>query len=331
MCQPPVLPALLASLLALSACSKAPEPAFVTTRYEIMATSVVVELPTEQAALAPRVREVFEEVEATANEWRPGSPLALVNNAAGGAPVMIPPALEALISRSLRLADQTDGAFDPTWAALWGLWDFRAERPQLPDPAEISARLPLVDFRRVELDTAAHTVRLPETGMKLGLGGIAKGYALDLAVAQLHEAGVRDFLLQAGGQVYAGGQKEGASWRTGIRHPRGGPEEIFGVMALSDRSASTSGDYERFFELDGRRYHHVLDPRTGWPAKEARSVTVVAADATLADGLSTALMVMGLGPGLALVETLAGVEAVVMDEEGRVWRSSGAAVELVGP
>lgn len=297
----------------------APRPAYRTFRAEVMATTVAVTLPAGPGAeeAAEPVFEVFRRVDAEMSEWKEGSPLAAVNRSAGGVAVRVPEELRSLVRRGVEIGELTGGAFDVTWAALWGLWDFKAAEPRLADPAEIARRVQLVDYRQVEIDDPAGTLRLPRAGMKIGLGGIAKGYALDRAAAALDARGVGSFLLVSGGQVLARGNKGDRPWRVGIRKPRGGPEEYFATVELSDASVSTSGDYESYFVLDGVRYHHILDPRTGMPARGLQSATVVAADATLADALSTALMVMGSQRGLALVERLPGVEAVLIEEGGR--------------
>ena len=159
--------------------------------------------------------------------------------------------------------------------------------------------------------------------MRIGVGGIAKGHALDLAVAELRRSGADSFTLTAGGQVYAAGTKEGRPWRIGVRDPRSAPEDFFAILEVSDLSVSTSGDYERFFEQDGVRYHHILDPRTGWPAKGLRSATVVSADAALADALSTAVMVLGKEEGLALIDRVPSAQALVVDHAGGVHRTRG--------
>jgi thiamine biosynthesis lipoprotein len=223
----------------------------------------------------------------------------------------------------MNIGEMTGGAFDITWAALWGLWDFRSPHPTVPDSAEAARRAALVDYRKVEIDDAAGTVRLAAPGMKIGLGGIAKGYALDLAARALRTSGVTDFLILGGGQVYAGGRKNGRPWTVGIRDPRGAATDYFATVGVTDVSVSTSGDYESYFILNGIRYHHILDPRTGMPARGLRSATVISPDATLADALSTALIVMGPRPGMALVERLSNVEAVLVDDRGMVLTSSG--------
>jgi thiamine biosynthesis lipoprotein len=298
-----------------------------------MSTTVRVTVPASEHAEADAeaVFAVFRGVDARMSEWKESSPLAAVNHAAGDGPVPVPADLVGLLERSVEIARLTDGAFDPTWAALWGLWDFRAAEPTVPGAAEIERRAALVDYRRLEIDAAEGTVRLPEEGMQLGLGGIAKGYALDRAVETLRRRGVDSFLLVAGGQVYAVGRKHGGSggqpdrpWRVGIRDPRGPADDFFAEIELTDASASTSGDYESFFIEGGVRYHHVLDPRSGRPARSGvTGATVVSADATLADALSTALVVMGEERGLALVERLDGAEALVVTTTGK-WRATPA-------
>jgi thiamine biosynthesis lipoprotein len=295
-----------------------------------MATRIDVTVP-EGAAVTPDeaakiVFEVFRRVDGWASEWKEGSALTRVNRSAGGVPVVVPLELIRLIQRGLDLSQRSGGTFDITWAALWGVWDFKAEVPLLPDPQLLEARLKKVDYRRVEVDEDSGTLRLPEEGMLIGLGGIAKGYALDRAGEALRARGVDSFNLSAGGQVLTAGlaHLEGEAprpWRVGIRDPRGGVEDYFASIEVSDASIATSGDYERFFMLDGVRYHHILDLRTGKPARVARSATVLCAEATLADALSTALMVLG-PEGLGVVERAA-CEGVVVDAEGGVHRSVG--------
>jgi thiamine biosynthesis lipoprotein len=260
------------------------------------------------------------------SEWKASSPLSAVNAAAGREPVAVPDDLRDVIRRGIEIGALTDGAFDVTWAALWGLWDFTTDEPRVPADDEIARRAALVDFRAVRIDDEAGTVFLPRAGMMIGLGGIAKGCALDVAARALRERGVRDFLVSAGGQMMVGGSPEGAAgrpWRIGIRDPRGAPDDFFAFVEVTDASVSTSGDYERFFEVDGVRYHHLLDPRTGRPARGLRSATVVSPDATLADALSTAFMILGRDRALALAERLPEVEAVLVDDDGAVHVTSG--------
>ncbi len=290
----------------------------------IMAAPIEVTLPGgEGRAAAEIVFDVFREVDAEMSEWKPTSPLSAVNAAAGDHPVAVPRPLLEVVQRGLAIGARTDGAFDVTWAALWGLWDFKAEKPRVPDEEEIRARIALVDFRAVRIDEASASIYLPRKGMMIGLGGIAKGYALDLSAARLRAAGVSDFLISAGGQLYAGGRNGARAWRAGIRDPRGTPADYFTALTLQDVSLSTSGDYERFFVLDGRRYHHILDPRTGRPAEGPRSVTVISPDATLADAMSTAMLVLGRARALELAAADERLEVVIVDADGGVHVSGG--------
>ena len=298
---------------------------------EAMHTRVAVTLP-DSATATDAARAAFEavrRVDVEMNEWRPGSPLAEVNRQAGGTPQPVPPGLRAVLRRSIAIGHATGGAFDVTWAALWGLWDFDANPPRLPDPAEVKRRAGLVDFRRIELDEGAGTVRLPVAGMAIGLGGIAKGWALDTAAAELRARGVTDFLLDAGGQLLAGGTHAGQPWQVGVRDPRGKPDAVLARLRLGDESLATSGDYERFFEIHGVRYHHVLDPRTGWPARGLRAVMCVAREAALADAVPKAVMVLGWRRGVALARAL-GVELAAVDERGRLRMTPGMRQRRIG-
>lgn len=302
---------------------------FATFTGEAMATTWQVTLPAgaASAAAADECFALFRRLDLELSEWQEGSPLSAVNRAAGEAPVAVPDELFGLVTRAVEIGRETEGAFDISWAALWGLWDFRAAVPTLPEPAAITARRALVDYRRIVLEPAARTLFLPEAGMKLGLGGIAKGYALERAGALLDKRGFENFLLVSGGQVYARGSRGGRPWQVGVRDPRGERDEIFATLPLADGSLSTSADNESFFVVDGVRYHHILDPQTGWPSKGVRSATVLAADPTLADALSTAVMVLGKERGLA-VATRLGAEALVVDDHGELAMTPGLAARL---
>lgn len=311
-----------------SASSESAPPPLVTRFAEAMSTTIEVTLPDSEsaAAQADSVFGLFRSIETRMSEWRPGSPLTAVNEAAGKGGAPVPPDLMAVVEKGIEIGRMTEGAFDISWAALWGLWDFKSKTPVPPPIAERRAAAKLVDYRKVAVDRARGFVRLPEAGMKIGLGGIAKGHALDEAARYLREQGVETFLLSAGGQIYAGGRKgDGSPWSIGVRDPRGEPDDFFVIVNVEDRSLSTSGDYESWFLHDGIRYHHILDPRSGDPARGLRCATVLADDATLADALSTALLVMGLDAGLDLVERLPGIEALVVDDSARVYSTSGFA------
>ncbi len=304
---------------------------FAQRQAQSMATRVVVLLEEGDRVdeNAGRVFEIFEDVDRTMSEWKDTSPLSQVNRQAGEGPVVLAPSLLAVLERSILIAEQTNGAFDPTWAALWGLWNFRSASPELPKDKEIQAAIAAVDWRKLRVDSSDGTAQLLQRGMKVGLGGIVKGYALDRSAEELRSHGVANFVISTGGQVYASGLREGHPWRVGIRDPRGSEEDFFTLLEVSNKSVSTSGDYERFFMKDGVRYHHILDPRTGRPARGLRSATVVSSDATLADALSTALMVLGPEEGLALATRWDGVEAVLVDARGAVLVTPGLEQTLI--
>jgi len=271
----------------------------------------------------------IERIEAFLSSWRETSETSAVNRAAGHGPVRVSQELFNLLRRSLRVSKLTGGAFDPTFAAAGALWDFQAATPRLPEAGALARALELVDYRRVRLDPEAVTVELPRPGMRIGFGGIGKGYAANRAVLVMQETGVAGALVNAGGDVVAYGHQDGgAPWRVGIADPLVAGR-IFAYLEVTDQAVVTSGDYERFVVIDGERYAHILDPRTGWPVRGVRSVTVVCPDGELADALATAVFVLGVEEGLRLAEALHGVEALVVDGEGRIHYSSNLKARLL--
>ena len=271
------------------------------------------------AALDAAVAEM-RRVEDLMTTWRP-SALTRLNDAAGRGPQTVPPELARLIARALEIGRLTKGAFDVTYYGVGKLWDFKAEPPRIPDEAAIARALERVGFARVTVDLDASTVTLPE-GMAIGLGGIAKGYGVDRAMAVLMQHGVEHAIVNAAGDLKALGRKQGELWRIAIKHPRD-RERVLAVVPLSNTCLVTSGDYERFFEHDGERYHHIIDPRTGYPSKGCMSATVTAPDAAFADALATALCVLSPDEGLALIEGLERVEAFLVGQDGELRVTSG--------
>jgi thiamine biosynthesis lipoprotein len=271
-----------------------------------------------------RQREVaiaeIERVEDLMTDWR-ASPLTELNASAGEGARVVPEELARLIERALRLGALTGGAFDVTYAGAGQLWDFKADPPRIPDADALREAVSHVGFARIVVDLEASTVEVP-AGMRLGLGGIAKGYGVDRSMQVLLEHGIEHAIVSAGGDLKVLGLKFGESWQIAIRHPRD-EERVLAVLPVSNTCVMTSGDYERFFEWEGRRYHHILDPRTGEPATGCMSATVVAPDAADADALATALCVLDPATGLALVERLDRVEALLVGMDGKVHASSG--------
>lgn len=282
----------------------------------------------DDARTAGAIEESFREVDRLdqlMSVWKPGSDILRLNAAAGAHPVPVDREVLAVLRLAVRAGDWTNGKFDVTFGVLSGLWKFDAqnEDDRIPDPAEVASRLPLIDYRQLEINETAGTAFLRKKGMSAHLGGIGKGYAVDRAADILRRAGLRDFLIQFGGDLYVSGLHDGRPWALGIRDPRGPEDRIFASVALSDATFSTSGDYERFFLAGGRRYHHILDPALGEPARGSRSVTIVAKEGAIADALSTGVFVMGPAAGMALVERLPDVDAVIVTDRNEVMVSSG--------
>lgn len=261
------------------------------------------------------VQEVFARVDTQLSEWKESSAITRVNQSAGIQSVACPEFVCESVKFALSIAHKTEGAFDPTWACMWEFWDFK--EPRIPSTDDVQQRLHLVDWSKVIV--IKNTIFLEEKGMMVGLGGIGKGIALDESRDLLLEQGITEFMLNTGGQVTVHGESK----VIGIRKPDGLPSEIIGRVTIQNQSISTSGDYEKYFEMDGLRFHHIIDPRTGFPAKGVRSVTVIAEDATYADAFATALFVMGVKDGMALVESLKGIEALFIDDAGSLQQSTG--------
>jgi thiamine biosynthesis lipoprotein len=266
----------------------------------------------------------FERLDGLMSVWREGSDVQRLNAAAGKQPVRVSADVREVLRVARQVSDWTDGKFDVTFGALSGLWKFDHDQDnRIPDPQEVRRHLSLIDYGAVDVDERAGTVFLRREGMRVHLGGIGKGYAVDRAVDTLRRRGLSDFMIQSGGDMYVMGRRGERPWRVGIRDPRGPADRSFATLDLSAGAISTSGDYERFFVKEGRRYHHILDPDRGEPARGCRSVTIVTGRATLADGLATGVFVLGPGPGMALIERLPGVEGVIVTDKNEVLISSG--------
>lgn len=260
-----------------------------------------------------------------------GSDLQRINDAAGKEPVQVRPETIYVLRRALEIAALSNGAFDPTIAPLLELWGFGGESPALPPPDQLARARELVNYRLVEIDEERMTVFLPRPGMKLDLGGIAKGYIVDRGQVLARDSGSASFI-NAGGDISISGRKPGGDdWRIGVQDPHE-PGRLLAVITMGEGSVVTSGDYQRFFEVNGQRYHHILDPHTGMPALGLSSVTVVSTDTTTADGLATAVFVLGREAGMALVESLPDVDALLVNNDGELSISSGleGRVEVLG-
>jgi thiamine biosynthesis lipoprotein len=285
------------------------------TRPAFGSIATVTVLAAEPALAAAGIEAAFaqlDRVDWAMNEWREGSPLHRLN-ASAGRWVALPADLCRVLAVAKEAAERTGGLFDPTWAALSDLWRFDGSGT-VPEAAALRARCPLVDHRGLTLRPRGGgcEARLSRPGMRVGLGGIAKGFGLDGAARALRALGLRDFLLQAGGDLYAAGSRGGEPWRVAVRDPAR-PGGALAALDVSDRAFSTTGDDQHAFEAGGRRYHHVIDPRTCAPATASRSVTVLARSAVVAEVVGKAAFVAGGEAALAIA---------------REWE---AAVVVVGP
>ncbi|MDP7008284.1 MAG: FAD:protein FMN transferase [Phycisphaerales bacterium] len=307
---------LVATCLQLVSCSEK-TPCTQATK-QIMGTQIQVTAP---AYCHEIVFRIFEEVDQEMSEWKQHSPLTSVNKNAGKQPTVVPPELFDTVKRSLRIAELSEGAFDPTWASLWNLWKFDGTN-FVPTQEQVDAILPTVSWRHVVLNAERTTITLPK-GSMLGLGAIAKGVALDKARDALLALGEQNFMIVAGGQVLVHGRNNGRLWRIGIRDPEMSQNDYFAVLDSTDTCLSTSGNYEKFFIKDGVRYHHIIDPRTGFPARGTKSVTVICKDATLADALSTACFVLSPEQGISLCAQFENIEVLIIDSQGSTHQSKG--------
>ncbi|NLJ81324.1 MAG: FAD:protein FMN transferase [Firmicutes bacterium] len=270
--------------------------------------------------LLDRSFQEMERLEGILSRFVPGSDLAQVN-AQAGSWVQVDQALADLLALALEAAEISGGAFDPTIGAVIELWGFGSKEPKVPPASELALALKTVDYRQVGLDRAENRVRIP-VGTVLDLGGIAKGYIVDQTAKMLRANGVKHAIINAGGDLAViGARPDGNPWRVGVQDPDQ-PSEIRWVLPLQEQSVVTSGDYQRFFVEDGKSWHHLLDPKTGYPASGLRSVSVISSNTAYGDALATAIFILGMEKGRQLVQNLPGVEAILMAGE-EVWISSG--------
>lgn len=325
---------LLGAPAAADASAPAPAPTFVPERVhgdgKAMGTHVVFAAYTTPAVDTAKTRAAFEaalteikRIETSMTTWRPDSEVSRINLAAGKSAVAVGDETFAVIKESVHTSEISEGTFDITFHTLHGLWKFDEDLdPHPPTDKDIKKRLAFLGWQNIKLDEAKKSVMLTKAETQISLGGIAKGYAVDKAAAALSAAGLTSFFVQAGGDLYAKGKKpDGTDWQAGIRDPRGKEGQFFAKLPLTDHAFSTAGDYERSYVVDGKRYHHIIDPRTGRPATASRSVTIWAPSAFIADAIDDAVFILGPEKGLKLVESLDGVAAVVVDARNNVWVS----------
>lgn len=323
---------IILSVLTYKTLSKPDEP--ITYARYLMGTIVEITVKEARPGVVEAAFAEIERLEALMSSYIPTSDVSKVTAAAGGGKVTVSPEVIEVVETAVKVARLSGGAFDPTVGVLGALWDFGGESARVPEKKELEKVLLLVDYTRIIIDPDRRLLSLGTESMRLDLGGIAKGYIVMKAVQILEAQGVRWGIIRAGGDMVVFQEDKelpGAEpFTIGIQHPRESGK-LLGAIRLIDGAFATSGDYERFFIKGDERYHHILDPATGYPARGSRSVTIIAAspaDPTMADGLSTAVFVMGPTKGMALIESIDGVEGVIVDSRGEVFVSTGLGDDL---
>jgi thiamine biosynthesis lipoprotein len=275
------------------------------------------------SAIESAIAEI-RRIEALLTTFSEESQTARINAAAGIAAVKVDREVFDLIARSLKISRLTQGAFDISYGSIdKRFWNFDREMTELPGAETARAGVRLINYKNILLDEAAGTVFLREKGMRIGFGGIGKGYAAERAKAVLQQAGIRSGVVNASGDLCAWGSAPGGRpWTVGIDAPES-RQRPFARLELHNRAIATSGDYEKFVVIGGRRYSHTIDPRSGYPVAGIKSVTILCPNAEIADALATPVMVMGVRTGLDLVNQLHEVECLIIDEQDRLYCSAG--------
>ncbi len=272
----------------------------------------------------------IKRLEQLLSTWIPTSELSRVNAAAGVMPVSVSPETLTVVQRAMQAAAMTGGGFNIAIGPAVDAWRV-TEGQRIPTASELEALRPLVDLQAVYIDARGRTIYLEKIGMRIDVGGIGKGYAADQAVTVMQKAGAVAGVVALSGDIKTFGRLPGGKmFPVGIQHPRQ-DGAVLAWIDLQDEAISTAGDYERFFERDGVRYHHILDPLTLQPARGCQSVTVIAKEGVWADGLDTGIFVMGPKRGMELVEQLPDVEAIIVGHDGRVFVSSGLKTRVLFP
>jgi thiamine biosynthesis lipoprotein len=291
----------------------------------IMGTRITVELWADDKGKADQaidaVLEEMRHIDESMSTYKPTSEVSQVNANAAAGPMPISKELFDLLTTAKEYSGLTDGAFDITYASVGYMYDFR--KRIRPDETQITKALPAVNYRHVLLDVKKQTVQFSQKGVRIDLGGIAKGYSVDRGIDVLKSRGFTRAYVSAGGDSRIIGDRFGKPWMVGIRDPRKGPGEVITRIPLIDAAISTSGDYERFFDEDGVRYHHIIDPHTGHSASKVRSATIIGPYATRTDGLSKTAFVLGPDKAMEIYNRLDDIDAIIVKLDGTVIYSKG--------
>ena len=309
-------------LLLLTALVPAAQAEWMTRNEAIMGTRCAVELwsddPVKGEAAITSVFDDMKRIDRLMSTWKEDTEISRVNREAGKHPVKISEELFRLLQVSVHYSELTHGAFDITYASVGYLYDFK--RGIHPDQKAIDAALPGINYRHMVLDAKKFTVFFTRPGMRIDLGGIAKGYSVDRGIEILQKQGITRAMVNAGGDTRIIGDRFGKPWIVGVKHP---DEEgkVFLRIPIVDAAFSTSGDYERYFDENGKRYHHIIDPKTGDSARKCRSVTIISGTATRTDALTKSVFIMGPEEGIKFIDTLPDVDAVAVAPDGQMFYS----------
>ena len=269
------------------------------------------------------VRRIENEI----SDWIPTTPISEVSRNAGIKPVKVPIEVFELVERAIKVSQITSGAFDISYASMDRIWKFDGSMKEMPTPEAIKKSVEKIGYKNIILDKKEQTIFLKKKGMKLGLGGIGQGYIADKIQALLSSKGCSSGLVNVSGDIFAWGrQPDGKPWTVGIVNPMN-KNKIIATFPLENSAVETSGSYEKFVVFDGKRYSHIIDPRTGYPAMGVVSVSVFAKKTEIADALATGIFVLGVDVGLDLVNQLKGIECIIVDDKGKIFASKGIDIE----
>ncbi len=294
------------------------------SRFEI---TVVANSETEANHFMDVAIEEITRIEKLISSWDPNSETSAVNAAAGKNPVKVSPELFKLIQRAISISKLTDGAFDITYASMDRIWKFDGSMKEMPSEEMIKASVEKVGYQNIVMDEANSTVFLKKEGMKIGFGAIGKGYAADKAKELLISKGVVAGIINASGDMNTWGkQPNGKDWMVAITNPMD-KNKAFALLPIEHGAVVTSGDYEKYVNFNGKRYAHIIDPRTGYPATGIISATVFAPKAELADALATSVFVMGIDAGIDRINQLPHIECIIVDDQGKIHQSENIKIE----
>lgn len=317
---------LVAAIISFKIISSPPE---YETKEFLMDTMVSLKVTGNEAKEAgQKAVGVMRQIADDATRHNDNSIVSKINSEAGNKPVEVTEDLLIMLKTAKEYGRLTDGKFDITVAPVVDLWNFKSKDPTVPPNNKIEKRLNLVNYKEININEDKKTVMLAKPGMKLELGGIAKGYIVDQAAAVLKEYDIESALINAGGNIRTVGTKpSGDKWRIGIRNPRDTGEDstdnYSNIIGIKETNVVTSGDYERYFREEDRRYHHILDPDTGYPARGLISVTIIADSSFKADILSTALFILGFEEAKAYIQQDDGIEGMLITTNQNKWQSKG--------